>query len=123
MPSANEWRAHIARCEEIGRGPHEYCSEHGLNASTMSWWRSELRRRDQEGRDGHKPKGAKKKAPSSKPVKLAKVIRRTASSEEARSPVSNGVRLAIAGAEVFVEPKCDRQLLADVIALLRGATR
>ncbi len=39
-----EWRDHTAAWSRSGLSAVDYAKRHGLNPSTFSWWRSELRR-------------------------------------------------------------------------------
>jgi len=52
-------------------------------------------------------------------VNLAKVIRRSAPSKPVASKASAGLRIAVAGAEVLIEPGCERELLRMALAVLR----
>lgn len=124
MARADEWAAHIARLEESGQSVGSYCEAHGLKAKTLLWWRSELRSREREGRSGHR-KAAAAATPSEtrkakrRPVRLAKVIQRSAPSKKVASKASAGLRITVAGAEVLIEPGCERELFRMALAVLR----
>lgn len=51
------WRGAIERCDKSGLTVREFCRKQGINPSTLSWWRWELRRR------AAKPQGGKSKGP------------------------------------------------------------
>lgn len=42
--SRDEWRQHMAAWSRSGLSSREYARRNGLNPSTFSWWRGELRR-------------------------------------------------------------------------------
>lgn len=44
-----EWRRRVARWRASGLSAKEFAAKHGLNPSTLGWWRSELRREDEAG--------------------------------------------------------------------------
>lgn len=41
------WRSLIAAQEHSGESVAQFAAQRGLNAATLYWWRSQLRRRDQ----------------------------------------------------------------------------
>ena len=44
--SESKWRALIAEQERSGQSIREFAESHGLAASTLYWWRAELKRRN-----------------------------------------------------------------------------
>ena len=38
------WRSHIGSWRESGLNQREYCQQHGLSKSALSWWRTKLTR-------------------------------------------------------------------------------
>lgn len=38
-----QWQATIKQWERSGLTAREFCARHGLNAATLSWWRSRIR--------------------------------------------------------------------------------
>lgn len=44
----SKWRALIRAQEKSGQGVREFARSKGINATTLYWWRSELRRRRSE---------------------------------------------------------------------------
>lgn len=120
--------AHIARLEESGQSVARYCEAHGLKPKTLLWWRTELRSREREGRSGHR-KTRTRGAPSGTPkatsptVKLAKVIPRSAHSKQVTPEAPMGLRITVAGAEVFIEPGCERELFRMALTVLREGER
>ena len=43
--SAADWSLIIAELEASGKSTREFAARRGLNASTLGWWRTQLRRR------------------------------------------------------------------------------
>lgn len=41
------WRAAFARYEKSGRSAKDFCAQEKLNPNTFSYWRSEVKKRDQ----------------------------------------------------------------------------
>lgn len=124
MPKAHEWREHIARWSESGGDVGAYCAQYGLQPTSMIWWRSELRRREREGRSGHKRKTATplaKERTERPPVTLAKVVRSSAPPQPPPSSVS--LRIVVGGAELSVGAGCDHELLRTALAVLREGVR
>lgn len=122
MLKAHEWREHIARCSESGGDVAAYCAEHGLKPKTMIWWRSELRRREREGRTGHKRKTAKQPRMERPRIKLARVV--CGSPPRVEPPSSSvSLRIAVAGAELSVGAGCDHELLRTALVVLREGVR
>lgn len=121
MPKAHEWKEHIARQERSGQSVAEYCEAHGLVARSLTWWRSELRNREREGRTGHKQKVPQKPATVSRTnlsaVKMAKVVRAAPAASESTQK-AGGLRVVLGGAQIFVDGNCDRRLLTELLAAL-----
>ena len=99
------WRRHIAEQRDSGQTIRAYCDAHHIRETAFYFWRTEIVKRDCEA--AAEPKAA----PAFVPVAVidAPVI--------ADAPID--IRL-VQGHRVRVRAGCDRGLLADVLALLRG---
>ncbi len=106
---ADEWARRVRRWKASGLSAKDFAEGEDFRAKTLSWWASELKRRERDG----KPSWQKSKSP-----KLARVVRKA----EAQAP-STGVVVRLGGAEVLVAPGTDRKLLGDVVEVLRGGAR
>ena len=99
------WRRHINAQPGSGQSIRAYCETHRLRETSFYFWRTEISKRDREA--AAEPKAA----PAFVPVA---VIDAPAIGD---APID--IRLA-EGHRVRVRSGCDRILLADVLALLRG---
>lgn len=99
------WRRHIAKQPSSGQTIRAYCETHRLRETSFYFWRSEIAKRDREA--AAEPKAA----PAFVPVAVIE------GSARRDSPIN--IRLA-GGHRVRVRSGCDRELLADVLKLLRG---
>jgi hypothetical protein len=111
------WRQHIERQRISGLTVRAFCSLHSLKATSFFYWKKEIARRD---REAISPSAA---ASSTAPIAPAFVSVSIVDPPVQRHTNDNGtpidIRLAD-GQRVRVRSGCDRQLLADVLAMLRG---
>ena len=93
------WRRHIIDQPGSGQTIRAYCETHWLRETSFYFWRTEIAKRDRES----------KSAPAFVPVAVI-------DTPALDTPID--VRLA-GGHRVRIRSGCDRDLLADVIRLLR----
>ncbi|HET9831226.1 MAG TPA: hypothetical protein VFP91_05945 [Vicinamibacterales bacterium] len=98
------WRRHLERQRASGQTIRAYCRAHQLHETSFYFWRAEVARRD---RDTIPP------APAFVPVAVI--------DSPARRDTPIDIRLA-SGHRVRIRSGCDRELLADVLVLLRRST-
>jgi hypothetical protein len=104
------WRRLLRRQQLSGLTVRDFCSQHGLAESAFHFWRREIARRNDEQRAAS-ALCAPAAEPAFVPVSLTAPQDRAESAIDIR--LSNGQRLRVRGG-------CDRQLLADLVALLEG---
>jgi hypothetical protein len=104
------WRRHIDRQRASGQTIRAYCEFHRLRETSFYFWRQEIAKRDREAAED-----AATSAPTFVPVA---VIDPPA---EHGTDATIDIRLA-EGHRVRIRAGCDRNLLADVLALLRRST-
>ena len=96
------WRRHVKRQPASGLSIRGYCCEHDLHESAFYFWRREIATRDQ---------AARLATPAFVPVTVV----------EAPVPTTSTIDIRLAsGHRVRVRTGCDRQLLADVVAVLEA---
>ena len=99
------WRRHVEAQADSGQSVRSYCQGHGLREHGFYWWRRELARRH----------GVKSSAPVVPPAFVPVTV---AGDVPVRAP---GRRIEIVlrgGWRVRVTGPVDRQMLADVLAVL-----
>ena len=99
-----KWAERVRQWRDSGKGVKEFAEGQPYKASTLRWWGTELRRRE-EGAAGRSR------------IPMARVVRRT------RSPVSAAASMVveIAGARIAVERGFDADLLSELVRALAGA--
>jgi transposase len=103
------WRRHIERHRASGLTIRAFCSAHSLRETSFYFWRQELARRDRD--DAHS--AATSAAPPFVPVAVIDAT------SEHDTDAAIDIRLA-EGHRIRIRAGCDRNLLADVLRLLRG---
>lgn len=96
------WRRHLKRQPASGLSIRGYCCEHDLHESAFYFWRREIAARDQ---------AARLATPAFVPVTVVEAPASPTTAIDIR--LTSGHRLRIRGG-------CDRQLLADVVAVLEA---
>lgn len=97
-----QWRRVVARQPRSGLSVRAYCFRHGVKESAFYWWRAELARRR-----AVRPKAA------FVPVRVV--------ADEAARADGGRLEIVLPGARrVRVIGRVDRQMLADVVAVLEG---
>jgi hypothetical protein len=91
------WRKWVGRQPGSGLSVREYCHQHGLKESAFYFWRAELARRGSR--------------PAFVPVTVSAPGRVATGGGHLEIALAGGARIHVAGA-------VDRQLLADVLAVL-----
>jgi hypothetical protein len=105
------WRRHLRRQQASGVTVCDYCLEYELRESAFYFWRREIAKRDRAGAEAELAMASGQLAPAFLPVTVVETPAPTATAVDIR--LSNGHRLR-------VRAGCDRQLLADVVAVLEG---
>jgi hypothetical protein len=112
------WRQHIERQRASGLTVRAFCSLHKLKATSFFYWKKEIAKRDREADFS--------KATTTAPIAPAFVSVSIVDSPVQRSTNDNGTPIDIRlvdGQRVRVRSGCDRDLLADVLTLLRRPTK
>ncbi len=100
------WRRHLRQQSNSGLTIRDYCIGHELPESSFHFWRREIAARDQQVSDG---------APSAEPAFVPVTI------VEPPALVNTAIDIRlVSGHRLRVRTGCDRQLLAEVVALLEG---
>ena len=103
------WRRYVAAQRTSGLTIRDFCQAQDLRETSFHFWRKEIAKRDREA--AAEPKAA----PAFVPVAVIDPPRDT-------TPVASPIDIRLAeGHRVRVRAGCDRRLLADVLALLRGS--
>jgi hypothetical protein len=107
----SKWAERVRQWRESGKSVAEFTAGQPYKASTLGWWRSELRRRASSS-------GQRTAAGSSIP--MAPVLRRAAgaSSEPATEQV---LVVEVSGARIRVARGFDAELFTEVVRVLGGA--
>lgn len=92
------WKTRVKAWRASGKTAPEFAAEHGLEASTLRWWASQLR---------HEPA-------SSAHVQLARV-------EVVAASAASALVVEVGAARIEVRDGFDRALLRDVVSALGGA--
>ena len=100
------WRGHLRQQCKSGLTIRDYCVAHDLAESSFHFWRREIATRDQQVSDGD---------PSAEPAFVPVTI----IAPPTRASAAIDIRL-LSGHRLRVRAGCDRQLLAEVVALLEG---
>jgi hypothetical protein len=96
------WRRHIAQQRTSGQSIRAYCESRQVRETSFYFWRQEIAKRDREA--------AATSAPAFVPVAVI-----DPPADRTETPID--IRLA-EGHRVRIRAGCDRNLLADVLALL-----
>jgi hypothetical protein len=104
------WRRHIEEQRASGLTIRAFCSEHSLHEASFYFWRQEIARRDHEV--------ASSASTSVAPPTPAFVPVAVIDSPAGRDETPIDIRLP-EGHRVRVRSGCDRDLLADVLSILR----
>jgi hypothetical protein len=97
------WRRIVRGHIDSGLSIRAWCKKHGENDAAFHWWRRELARRDAE-----RPKAA------FVPVHVT---------EDASANTGGGIEILLGGGQrVRVSGRVDRQMLADVLAVVSSAS-
>ena len=116
--SAARWGELVSAWEASGLTADVFAGEHGVAASSLRWWKTELARRARK-----EPRRRSPRRPSSltraSEVALARVVR----SGDVRAPAGarGGVAVVAGGARIVVEHGFDGRLLRDVVRALEEA--
>jgi hypothetical protein len=95
------WRRMVREQPSSGLTVRAWCHRHQVQAASFHWWRRELSRRDRE-----------KRPASFVPVSVT---------EDDRSDDRGRIEIVLAGERrVRLSGRVDRQVLADVVAVLEG---
>jgi hypothetical protein len=106
------WRRHLAQQRSSGLTVRAFCSLHNLQETSFFYWKKEIARRDREA------VSASTATPATAPPTPAFVPVSIIDAPVHRHETPIDIRLAD-GQRVRVRSGCDRELLADVLALLR----
>lgn len=97
------WRRMVREQAESGLSARVWCGRCGLNQGTFCWWRRELARRD-----------AKRTHSAFVPVRVT---------EDEPAGRHGAIEIVLAGdRRIRVSGRVDRQILADVLAVMEGRT-
>ncbi len=111
--SAGNWAELVAAWESSGLSAEAFAGEHGVEGTTLRWWKTELARR---ARNEVRRRPPRREGPPSGAVPLARVVR------AGEGPSSKcHVAIAIGQARILVEQGFDRQLLREVVRALEEA--
>ena len=99
------WRRHIEQQRISGLTIRAFCSGHSLPEASFYFWRQEIARRDHEAA-----------SPAPTPPAFVPIAVIDAPADRNETPID--IRLA-EGHRVRVRSGCDRDLLADVLSILR----
>ena len=104
------WRRHSEQQRTSGLTVRAFCSLHNLKETSFFYWKKEIARRDREA--------AFSPAASTSPAAPAFVP--VAVIDPPTDPTETPIDICLAdGPRVRVRSGCDRELLADVLAMLR----
>ena len=123
-----QWKAAVEQWQNSGQTVRDYCRVQGLKESAFYFWRQKLTREVPEG-DGGQPmrrasRGEKSPAPSGRRTRNRRIKARFLPVQvvpgRERSEAC-GVEIMVGNRRVVrVEPGFDRQVLADVLAVLEA---
>ncbi len=127
-----QWQRAVRHWQKSGQSVRDYCRVHGLKESAFYFWRRQLGRRGSAGPQQQEDDGQQSVGKARYGERASAPLRRTphARPDEARFlPVhvvmgreqanAGGVEIVVGdGRMVRVQPGLDRQLLADVLAVL-----
>jgi len=98
------WRRQIERWHSSGMSISRFCRSTGFSEGLFHYWRRTIAERDEKGR---KPSGN-----SFVPVRVA---------EDGSGSLHGGIEIVLAGdRRIRVSGRVDRQMLADVLAVMEG---
>lgn len=102
-----KWADRVQQWKASGRTLEEFSEGQPFKASTLRWWTTELRRRNERGgRD------------STDGIRMARVVRRRA--RVATGPTTSRVVLEVSGVCIAVERGFDAELLSQVVQAIGG---
>ena len=125
------WRRTIRRWDKSGLSVREFCDWQALSESSFYAWRRDLTQRDREaaaaglrtaakstGRAPERSGATVARMPAFLPVR---VVTDAAPQVPGGAPRANCIELHLpTGVRLWVPPGCDRQTLADVLAVLEA---
>ena len=105
------WRRHLEQQRSSGVTARAYCRANALHESAFFFWKKEIAKRDSEPTSRTTDASPVPAAPAFVPVAVI-----DSPADQTETPID--IRLAD-GPRVRVRSGCDRELLADVLAMLR----
>jgi hypothetical protein len=105
----SKWVERLREWQDSGKRAEEFAAGKPYKASTLKWWRTQLRRRAE---------AAGQTRERSKPIPMAQVVRRVPASDAA---VGGGMIVEISGARINIARGTDLELFAEVVRALGRA--
>jgi hypothetical protein len=108
-----KWVERLREWQDSGKRAEEFAAGKPYKASTLKWWRTELRRRGAvEGQTRQRGKS----------IPMARVVRRVGTRVPATSAAMvDGIVVEISGARISVAQGSDMELFAKVVRILGRA--
>ena len=104
------WRRHLEQQRSSGVTVRAYCLANTLRETSFFFWKKEIARRDREAAS----------SPAASAAPLAPAFVPVAVIDPPADPTETPIDIRLAdGPRVRVRSGCDRELLADVLAMLR----
>jgi hypothetical protein len=108
-----KWIERVREWQDSGKPAEEFAAAKPYKASTLKWWRSQLKRRG--GIEGLTRERAK-------PIPMARVVRRARTQVPATSAATvDGMVVEISGARISIAQGSDMELFAKVVRILGRA--
>jgi hypothetical protein len=108
-----KWVERLREWQDSAKTAEEFAAGKPFKASTLKWWRTQLRRREKAGG----PTQGRTKA-----IPMARVIRRAGPRAPTTSAVGgDGMAVEISGARISIGRGCDLEFLAKVVRALGRA--
>jgi transposase len=101
MSNESEWPARVSAWRASGKSAPEFCADKDYSATTLYWWASRLKREGQP-RPGHKP------------MRLARVVRKSADEASKHAPIV----LRVGPARLEIGRGADQTTLSNVLLAL-----
>jgi transposase len=120
----SHWQEVVRRQAESGQSVRDYCHQAGIKEAAFYWWRRELARRSQQGKNLHRPSAVARRKATERPLarKSADMAARFLPLQvvaDRRCEDACGLDILLGdGRTLRVRPGFDRQTLADVLAVL-----
>jgi len=115
--SAAQWGELVSAWGASGLAADVFASEHGVAASSLRWWKTELARRARK-----EPRRRSPRRPSvttASAVALARIVR--PGEGATRAAARGGVTIVAGGARIVVEHGFDGRLLREIVRALEEA--